>query len=292
MKIENVLLSVLVFMTNIVINAQTANSGGGGGGGSINPYYPTRIQYPGVSDRPAVGEVVLINIETWTKKEALEERAFTLFLSWRDSRQQNHPLWVGLHTERRRIIEWEVPSDPSVTLVLEVVKSDTMVDKNLVQSTVVDRHAVRLTIVPEPTRIIGDLNNDGRVDNLGDMVTLDLLMAFPHVNNGEQAHWTENQLFKADLNLDGQVDNADEEILADYIAPAPGVQKGSLPLGDVSMDGKITGLDIVLIRKHILGIRLLPNPRMADVNRDGIVDNEDIRLIRRYILNYWQHRNF
>lgn len=56
--------------------------------------------------------------------------------------------------------------------------------------------------------------------------------------------------------------------------------------GDSNGDGRVTTLDIALMRKHILGLGLLNADSIdrADINRDGVVSTLDIALLRRKIL--------
>ena len=57
--------------------------------------------------------------------------------------------------------------------------------------------------------------------------------------------------------------------------------------GDVNRDGKITSSDYVLIKNHIMGIKLLDETSKiyADYNGDGKITSSDYVLIKNYIMN-------
>ena len=55
--------------------------------------------------------------------------------------------------------------------------------------------------------------------------------------------------------------------------------------GDVNGDGNVNSKDYILIRKHILGEKLIGNElKMADVNKDNYVNTADYIIIRKKIL--------
>lgn len=64
-------------------------------------------------------------------------------------------------------------------------------------------------------------------------------------------------------------------------SPSPEIKKG-----DVNGDGKITSMDYVLVKNHILGIGALINDSAiaADVNGDGKITSTDYVLIKNHIL--------
>ena len=57
--------------------------------------------------------------------------------------------------------------------------------------------------------------------------------------------------------------------------------------GDANGDGKISSSDYVLIKNHIMGIKLLDeaSKKMADYNGDGKITSSDYVLIKNYIMN-------
>jgi len=56
--------------------------------------------------------------------------------------------------------------------------------------------------------------------------------------------------------------------------------------GDVNGDGRINSLDLMLVKRHILGLEKLDGEAFnaADVNGDGKVNSVDAMRIQRHIL--------
>ncbi len=57
-------------------------------------------------------------------------------------------------------------------------------------------------------------------------------------------------------------------------------------MGDINNDGIINSVDYVIVKRYILGFRILDNNEkiIADINYDNRVDNSDNLLIQKYIL--------
>lgn len=77
-----------------------------------------------------------------------------------------------------------------------------------------------------------------------------------------------------------------------YLVPINGefsdnTNKPNIIKGDVNRDGKITSSDYVLIKNHIMGIKLLDDisKEYADYNCDGKITSSDYVLIKNYIMN-------
>lgn len=56
--------------------------------------------------------------------------------------------------------------------------------------------------------------------------------------------------------------------------------------GDVNGDGKINGLDVILLRQHIAGWTVTLDTAAADVNGDGRVNGLDMILLRQYVAGW------
>lgn len=56
-------------------------------------------------------------------------------------------------------------------------------------------------------------------------------------------------------------------------------------LGDINQDGNVNILDLILLAKHIVGIKTLPSNQilLADINKDGILDLKDAVMLCHYI---------
>jgi hypothetical protein len=55
-------------------------------------------------------------------------------------------------------------------------------------------------------------------------------------------------------------------------------------LGDVNSDGQIDSIDLMAIKKHLLGVETVKNPAMADLDASGTVDALDYSLLKQYLL--------
>ncbi|QNO14915.1 hypothetical protein HYG86_09085 [Alkalicella caledoniensis] len=57
-------------------------------------------------------------------------------------------------------------------------------------------------------------------------------------------------------------------------------------IGDISKDGEITILDLLIIQKHVLGLEEIPNKdlQLADFNGDGYVNEKDVEALQNYLL--------
>lgn len=53
--------------------------------------------------------------------------------------------------------------------------------------------------------------------------------------------------------------------------------------GDIYPDGKIDEIDLIMLKKHIMGIELIQNIKAADLNSDGAIDALDYALMKRYL---------
>ena len=56
--------------------------------------------------------------------------------------------------------------------------------------------------------------------------------------------------------------------------------------GDVNGDGRVTGIDVLLLRLYLAGFPVNINLAAADVNRDGRVTGIDVLLIRLYLAGF------
>jgi len=63
-----------------------------------------------------------------------------------------------------------------------------------------------------------------------------------------------------------------------------GTESNAGKLGDLNSDGQIDVMDFVLLKKHLLGIETLKNPKLADLDGSGTVDVLDFSLLKKYLL--------
>ena len=114
----------------------------------------------------------------------------------------------------------------------------------------------------ETTYALGDVDMDGVVTN--DDATMISRYVLGYIT------LTEEQLKLADVNEDGVVDLTDVTKLYN--------EKQIYVLGDVDMDGVVTGHDTAMVSRYVLGYITLKEEqlKLADVNEDGVVDLTDV----------------
>lgn len=54
--------------------------------------------------------------------------------------------------------------------------------------------------------------------------------------------------------------------------------------GDINSDGSIDSIDLMLIKKHLLGIEAIENEALADLDASGAIDAIDFALMKQYLL--------
>lgn len=115
--------------------------------------------------------------------------------------------------------------------------------------------------------VIGDLNEDGIAD-ASDIVTLRTLI--------KAGSWTEEQLSAGDLDGDENLTDDDTSLLLAQL---------NIVSGDVSKDGKLTALDIMSMRKAMLGSNPTDEQLAAgDLDGDGTLAPLDIMIIRKKLM--------
>ena len=58
------------------------------------------------------------------------------------------------------------------------------------------------------------------------------------------------------------------------------------PNADVNQDGKVTSMDLLVLKRHIVGYKELTpyQQKIADMNQDGVLDDNDLAIIQAYII--------
>jgi len=127
--------------------------------------------------------------------------------------------------------------------------------------------------------IYGDVNGDRRVDRY-DVQTLSLALI-----GGESLDACE--LLAADVDLSGAVDGIDVKLIALTYALDSTQRLSRLPVGvgDVTLNGSLSGLDAAKIKQHLAGVSELTGAArlLADVNRNGQIDEQDVQLLEMRI---------
>ena len=62
--------------------------------------------------------------------------------------------------------------------------------------------------------------------------------------------------------------------------------KTAQPSADVNQDGKVTSMDLLVLKRHIVGYKELNayQQKIADMNQDGVLDDNDLAIIQAYII--------
>ena len=123
-------------------------------------------------------------------------------------------------------------------------------------------------------------NNSGKKIKIVDPYTLAYLYNNHPTNykgcytNGSDYKWVEDSSIPSSYKYVSTISSQNE------------CGKTSNIAGDVNGDGKVNAQDYILIRKHIMGIKLTGNSlSMADVNKDNVINSKDYIAIRKIILN-------
>ncbi len=60
--------------------------------------------------------------------------------------------------------------------------------------------------------------------------------------------------------------------------------KPAIKLGDINSDGAVDAIDLILIKKHLLGLETIENKALADLDVSGEIDAIDFALMKQYLL--------
>lgn len=65
-----------------------------------------------------------------------------------------------------------------------------------------------------------------------------------------------------------------------------GLLTGCSNIGDINKDGKITLLDLLIVKKYTLGTKQIhvDDIHLMDFNKDGYVNKKDVSAIQNYLL--------
>ncbi len=74
------------------------------------------------------------------------------------------------------------------------------------------------------------------------------------------------------------------QLPAQSVTTFVGALGASAKLGDLNADGGIDSLDLMAMKKHLLGTELVKNPVLADLDASGEVDAIDFALLKQYLL--------
>ncbi len=121
---------------------------------------------------------------------------------------------------------------------------------------------------------LGDVNKDGRVTILDVTILRQYLLGTRELDA--------EALKAADYNLDGTVNEADADLIQKSLGNNTEAV-GMVGLGDVNKDGRVTILDVTILRQYLLGMRELDAEALkaADYDQNGTVNEADADLIQK-----------
>lgn len=141
------------------------------------------------------------------------------------------------------------------------------------------------TPAPEPVLVEAYVNTPGSSLRMRKEAntTSSVLISIPH---GTQLKVTREPNKWAKTTYQGYTGYVSEEFLKFDTVKPPEPPIPTYKQGDVNMDGKITTVDVVLVRQDLLGTRKLTDDqlRLSDMNGDGKITTADIVMMRRILL--------
>lgn len=151
----------------------------------------------------------------------------------------------------------------------EDVNGDGVVDRNDARHL---NNLVQYGKMELPTDILGDIDNDGKID-ISDIKRLQ------DTFDGKESHVN---VYNADINGDDIVDQNDMTALKNIISDEK-IQKNNGILGDINNDGTVDASDQHLLDEYLDGKVQSIKVNNEDVNGDGVVDRNDARNLNNLV---------
>lgn len=136
-----------------------------------------------------------------------------------------------------------------------------------------------------PGRMVGGVFQGANQEDFSDAVTLYTVTSQPVTGAFTTVEVDNTNAFRYVRYLapnDGYGNVAEIEFHG-YSASNEQTSNASGDLADVYPDGKIDETDLIMIKKHIMGIEIIQNIVQADLNSDGVIDSLDYALMKRYL---------
>lgn len=144
-------------------------------------------------------------------------------------------------------------------------------------ATIIPLSNLMLSMYSEDKCIIGDVNNDGWV-NEADKDILGKYLAKWDIEINEKT---------ADCNGDGTIDSVDAVLLSQYLAgwniDFPEPPETNYTPGDVNNDGVVNKKDADALAKHLAGWDIEIHEDAADYYKDGIINSKDAVRLAQYL---------
>ncbi|MDB5319232.1 MAG: hypothetical protein JWN40_863, partial [Phycisphaerales bacterium] len=181
------------------------------------------------------------------------------FVGFDKNRSPGIYAWIG--GELNRVIDSGVTLGGKIISSLEMTASAVAGNKVVFQADFTDGSSGIFSASMYPTRVPGDVNNDGKVD------AADLSITLKNIG-----HTGGRSL--GDLNGDGQIDIQDFQILEQNFG-----HTGFAPLlGDATGDGTVNGADMKVLFAHLGKYGGIPQ---ADFDGDGRIDFADFQVLEQ-----------
>jgi hypothetical protein len=186
------------------------------------------------------------------------------FVGFDKNRNPGIYAWIG--GELNRVIDSSVTLGGKVISSLEMTASAVAGNNVVFQADFIDGSSGVFSASLYPTRVPGDVNNDGKVDNADVAIVLK--------SSGRTGGRS-----LGDLNADGQIDVQDFQLMEQNFG-----RSGAAPLlGDATGDGVVDAADMKVFFAHNGQYGALPQ---GDFDGDGHIDFSDFQVLEQ---NFGRH---
>jgi hypothetical protein len=136
-----------------------------------------------------------------------------------------------------------------------------------------------------PNRMVGGIFQGANQSDFSDAVLLHTITVQPVTGAFTSVEVTAKEAFRYVRYLSPK-DGFGNVAELQFFGYSPADSLSSVELekaGDINSDGQIDSIDLLLMKKHILGIETIQNIKSADLNSDEVIDALDYVIMKRFL---------